>query len=305
MPWKTYDQMMSAFKSLNHPLYSWEKIGTSVQGREIIAAKIGPSWGGKIYISCCCHGGEQVNGEIAWLYANWLLQEKEAIATQILHHNQTIIVPILNPDGYVVGTANGWGRKNAHGVDLNRNAEFGWGGGSSVPTDYDYRGTGPLSEPESKAYHELFIREKPRWVLNMHTGATPIYKETGDTAYKNHITSSLNRYKELCTQRGLDPNAYPITQLSGYIGREMDDGYKLANAYGLIWEFHPVEVNVRDNNPIFDDIEPLWFPKFLPMAIALSEDCSVETPPPSPSIMPVIPLFVIGAVYLVYRLQNR
>ena len=85
----------------------------------------------------------------------------------------------------------------------------------------------------------------------------------------------------------------------------MDDSYKLATAYGLIWEFHPTEVNIRDGNPLFDDIEPVWFPKFLPMAISLSEDCATETPPPSPSMLPIIPLFVIGGIYLVYRLHHR
>ncbi len=68
-------------------------------------------------------------------------------------------MPTLNPDGVAAGT-----RGNAHGVDLNRNFPFRWrplvGG--------EYSGTGPLSEPESRAAHRLILREKPDLTIWFH-----------------------------------------------------------------------------------------------------------------------------------------
>ncbi|TMK56497.1 MAG: murein peptide amidase A [Actinobacteria bacterium] len=70
-----------------------------------------------------------------------------------------MVVPTINPDGVAAGT-----RGNAHGVDLNRNFPFRW-----RPLDGgEYSGTGPLSEPESRAAYRLILREKPDVTIWFH-----------------------------------------------------------------------------------------------------------------------------------------
>jgi len=88
--------------------------------------------------------------------------------TALLDATQIFIVPTANPDGYVFTwtTTRLW-RKNrrlntggSYGVDLNRNYNDHWGqeGASHVPTSDTYCGTGPFSEPESRAISG-FVRD--------------------------------------------------------------------------------------------------------------------------------------------------
>ena len=83
--------------------------------------------------------------------------DTDPVIQDLVDRVEFIIVPIVNPDGYV----HTWGpdrlwrknrRDNGHGtfgVDPNRNWDFGWGGaGSSGITNSEtYRGTAPFSEP--------------------------------------------------------------------------------------------------------------------------------------------------------------
>jgi protein MpaA len=68
-----------------------------------------------------------------------------------------VIVPVVNPDGYA-----SLRRANLRGVDLNRN----FPAGNFQQTKR--HGTTPLSEPESKALHDIIAREMPRLVLSFH-----------------------------------------------------------------------------------------------------------------------------------------
>ena len=72
---------------------------------------------------------------------------------------ELLVVPTVNPDGLAVRT-----RGNARGVDLNRNFPFDWrplSGG-------EYSGSGPLSEPESRAAHRFILRTKPDVTIWFH-----------------------------------------------------------------------------------------------------------------------------------------
>jgi len=63
------------------------------------------------------------------------------------------VIPTYNPDGLAAGT-----RRNAHGVDLNRNFPYGW-----VDLDGNYEsGPGPASEPETQAVMAFLAEVRPR-----------------------------------------------------------------------------------------------------------------------------------------------
>jgi protein MpaA len=61
----------------------------------------------------------------------------------------------MNPDGEALDR-----RGNAHGVDLNRNFPHNWSA-LGKPGDSQYAGTGPGSEPETRAVMDLIRQIKP------------------------------------------------------------------------------------------------------------------------------------------------
>jgi hypothetical protein len=61
-------------------------------------------------------------------------------------------------------------RKNEHDVDLNRNFDFRWDEGSDDPYQEDYRGTSPMSEPESQLLKQVAAEFKPAMFIDVHSG---------------------------------------------------------------------------------------------------------------------------------------
>ena len=123
---------------------STEVIGRSVQGRPIIAERLGPANAKRtVLVVGCIHGDE-----CAALPVLARLRRRPPAGVELW------LVPTLNPDGRAAGT-----RGNAHGVDLNRNFPAGW---RRIPRSSRYHsGTRPQSEPETRAALGFLRRERP------------------------------------------------------------------------------------------------------------------------------------------------
>jgi hypothetical protein len=124
------------------------------------------------------HAREIVTGDISWRFIDHLVggYGSNAQVTALLDSTEVWVVPIVNPDGVDLVQQGGsrpyLQRKNLHGsgcasvptgsnqlgVDLNRNTSTRWGaaGVDSRPCGQTYPGTGPDSEPETKAIEKLF-----------------------------------------------------------------------------------------------------------------------------------------------------
>ena len=80
-------------------------------------------------------------------------------------------VPVLNVWGY-----ENRARKNANGVDLNRNYDFRWercsaaGQDCANPLSAFYRGPAPFSEPETRAIRDLILEQRPIFGITFHAG---------------------------------------------------------------------------------------------------------------------------------------
>jgi hypothetical protein len=72
--------------------------------------------------------------------------------------NPVARLPLANPDGLERRS-----RYNAHGVDLNRNAEYNWRADAAEPP-----GRAPWSEPETRALRELILEWLPAKIISMH-----------------------------------------------------------------------------------------------------------------------------------------
>jgi len=122
-------------------------IGHSVQGRAIVAERIGDPAAERVALAVgVIHGDERAGRRVLTALRS------RADALQGL---QIWLVDSINPDGEAAGA-----RKNAHRVDLNRNFPHRWRGGP--PPSHGYHpGPGPASEPETRAAMELVDRIRP------------------------------------------------------------------------------------------------------------------------------------------------
>jgi protein MpaA len=125
-------------------------IGYSVQGRPIVSVRSGsvdPAL--KVVVFGCIHGNETAGTRVA----------RRLIAAGAPRRVELWVVPTLNPDGVAADT-----RGNAHGVDLNRNFPFDW----TRLSGGEYSGTGPLSEPESRAARRFLSAVEPDLTIWFH-----------------------------------------------------------------------------------------------------------------------------------------
>jgi hypothetical protein len=125
-------------------------IGYSVEGRPIPVIKIGT---GQRYaiIDAAIHGNEKTGTFASLRIAELLIQyyRSDPYWTSRLKQYTVLIIPVLNPDGFVHNT-----RENANGTDLNRQFPPG----------------GTTTEPEALALKSLMDSCKPTVYINMHEG---------------------------------------------------------------------------------------------------------------------------------------
>ena len=128
-----------------------EVIGKSVQKRAITAVQIGDPAGARVALVVgVIHGDERAGLPIVRAIKRQAAQDSAA-----LKGTQLWVIQTVNPDGLRAHT-----RKNAHGVDLNRNFPFRWRDDVPHSNGY-YPGPRPASEPETKAVMAFIRRVQP------------------------------------------------------------------------------------------------------------------------------------------------
>jgi murein peptide amidase A len=138
------------------------QLGRSVDGRPIEAIRVGDPHGAPVLVVGCVHGNEPAGIAVA-----------RALARLSPRGIDLWIVPDLNPDGVAAGT-----RRNAHGVDLNRNFPFRWRRQTGVYAS----GPRPLSEREARIAHALILRLHPRLTVWFHQHLDLVWASGGDRA---------------------------------------------------------------------------------------------------------------------------
>ncbi len=124
-------------------------IGRSVEGRDLVAHQVG-SEGATVLVIGSIHGNEPAGA----MLCKEIIRRIDPLQWQA---PRVIVIPEANPDGLADGR-----RTNARGIDINRNfpaASFRYSiGGAS----------GALSEPESRAIHDMMLTFKPDLILSIH-----------------------------------------------------------------------------------------------------------------------------------------
>jgi protein MpaA len=137
-------------------------IGTSVQGRQIVAHRVG-SGSLRVVVIGVIHGDED-----AGLAITDLLQRVVPPSGVELW-----IVPTMNPDGTALGI-----RGNANRVDLNRNFPYRWAP-MGQPGYWQYSGPSRASEPETAAMVAFLRGLKPALGIWYHQDLFMISPGTG------------------------------------------------------------------------------------------------------------------------------
>ncbi|MEV0593926.1 M14 family metallopeptidase [Nonomuraea cavernae] len=197
--WKSYSEpggiadQLRAIANANKDIVKIQSIGKTLKGQDILAVKVStlartlpdgikPS---TLY-SATQHAREWIAAEMDMRLLKYVVANKSALR-DLLNKTELWFVPVANPDGYDftftegnrlwrknLRDVNGDGRiTSGDGVDPNRNypSNFHYDeeGSSSIPSSETYRGTGPASEPETKAMDGLLKRVGFEMQLNYHS----------------------------------------------------------------------------------------------------------------------------------------
>jgi len=161
-------------------------IGTSVRGRPIVAWTFGADRARrKVLVVGCIHGDECAGLAIVSALRR----------TRVPAGVQLWLVPEMNPDGTAADT-----RRNAHGVDLNRNFPYRW---QPIAGPTYYSGPDPASEPETRAAIRLVRRIRPAVTVWYHQHMDLVDLSGGDRGV-------ARRYAQIA---GLEPTC--LTFLPG------------------------------------------------------------------------------------------
>ena len=206
----------------------------SFEGRDIVGIEITrdplAQDGKPIFLNIGTHHArEWPSAEHPLEFAYDLLRNygKDERATRLVDQARTIVVPIVNPDGFNVSreaqsvpedqsftdTDLEYRRKNCRvapgatapvdcatlprstGVDLNRNYAGFWGGpgASPNPADDTYRGEGPASEPEVQAIRDLIATRQITNLITNHTFSNLVLRPPGVAAVGFSVDEPLYR----------------------------------------------------------------------------------------------------------------
>lgn len=205
--YKPYDDILERIASLSErdERIKQFSLGASHEDRPIWAVEIGDHNNGRPTIMIL--GTQHAREWVSPLVVMYLL---ESIVTGLVSSDERyenflkyvnfLIVPVVNPDGYVFSWTNErFYRKNRNpdsGVDLNRNWDVSWGTGvdlnqSNLET---YPGVMAFSEPETKAVRDAVQARNVIAFFDYHTAASVVlypYAFTMETSPRETDTRSI------------------------------------------------------------------------------------------------------------------
>ena len=154
------DAQLDALAQMHDGLAEVYTVGQSLEGRTVRGIKLGRPANGKaaLLLTGTMHAREWLSPMTVMCIADRLLADVDLLETIDVY-----VIPVLNPDGYVWSwEGDRYWRKNTrggYGVDLNRNWGYEWGGegASPNPSDENYHGDGPFSEPETQIARDFIV----------------------------------------------------------------------------------------------------------------------------------------------------
>jgi hypothetical protein len=162
--WQRVVDAQAAWQRDHHGLVTALELGKSVEGRPLLLLRIGAQQDGQpeVYLGSGIHGHEGSEDDARWMIDQLLARRNEPHVAELLATRVLWVQLAMNPDGIAAAT-----RKNARGVDLNRNFAVRWE--KSEPAARTYAGPEPFSEPETAALRDFALaRPHLRAWLDLH-----------------------------------------------------------------------------------------------------------------------------------------
>ena len=159
-------------------------IGHSVQGRPIKAFRLGERGKPKVLLISTMHGNEPHTQQI-------LASLRDGRPIRGLN---LWVLPVYNPDGLARHT-----RKNAHGVDLNRNFPYRW---ADLDGSYE-SGPRAASEPETRAVMRFLRTIRPQRIISFHQPLHGVDTDTKSQRFSRRVADKLNLPRKSFTCGGV------------------------------------------------------------------------------------------------------
>lgn len=109
-----------------------------------------------LIVTCAMHGDEIYGSYLFYLFMNEVCRRPEASRhlQKVRNDTRILLIPVLNPWGAAQVPKD---RKNANGVDINRNFDYRWDDYVVADPNHDNKGTAPWSEPETRYVRDLIL----------------------------------------------------------------------------------------------------------------------------------------------------
>lgn len=166
------------------PIVQTESIGMSVQGRPILATRIG---GGSLAVAFVgdTHGAPESATDTLMVTA---INYFQSHISEVPAGETAYFIPTLNPDGLADGT-----RFNADGVDLNRNwGTANWNTNAYEPSGLTPGAGGPqpFSEPETRAMRDFLLSRHVVASIFYHLPWGGLYAEPHSVAFAQQLAQA-------------------------------------------------------------------------------------------------------------------
>lgn len=233
-------------------------LGASVEGRPIRAVHVGGKAERSVLVCAGIHGPEYIGVEVALAF----LARVQTTHADLLERASVWVLPCLNPDGYERTWARrGEGkladlRQNARHVDLNRNyprpgplrpvlTTFdGWRTGSDDEGNAFYRGTAPLSEPETAALAKLAAEVPFHASVSLHCTMGTLFPPcVADETSAAHYRALCDAFR--AAQLDTRYRHFAGGSLDRFTGEQEDHQHHVHRTWAICVEHYPLWVDVK------------------------------------------------------------
>jgi murein tripeptide amidase MpaA len=224
--YRTHEQIfevLDIYVQQNPSILTKFAISSTVRNRTIWAYKLSTRRNLKaLYIQSLIHAREWVTGSsTVYALSRWLddISNKRTAPTDTY---DLIIVPVLNIDGYEISwTTDRYQRKNANGVDLNRNypthVTNPW---IVLPSDEEYPGPSVFSERESRGIRDYLAKENTKidGYVDVHSYGGEVLFPYGNTRVPHKDDT---KYKIMAKNVASVMGYVPLPAWTGYLAYGM------------------------------------------------------------------------------------